>query len=308
MLLSCGETERIVEVRNECPPSPPRGIIAANHIGYVTICWNSNINDYVNGYLVYYGYWNQFDEIEFDEENPIADVLAPAEEPDWYCIDDLETMNAEQWLYAVRAYNEYGLSEWSYIEQGTPRPDGRTRLFEHVTFPQYGGFDFTLPDTIGQVWDANGTDIYFSIASGISEIITSPVREVDIQDYGYVEDWEIFEAFDLISYAPADGWAPSGRVEAITGHMYMLRLDRDENLDLYHYAKVYVTEVGPDYVRLRWAYQEDIGNPDLSPPAPGGENGNTKIRDGNARTDRSSIDRAKGFKKGSTVPPIAQRG
>jgi hypothetical protein len=307
MLLSCGkETERIVDIRNECPPSPPRGIIATNHVSYVTICWNSNINERVTGYLVYYGYWNQFDEIEFDEENPIADILAPASEPEWYCVDDLETQNAEQWLYGVRAYNQYGLSEWSYIEQGTPRPEGRTRLFEHVAFPLYSGFDFTFPDTVGQAWDAAGTDIYFSIETGISEIRVNPEREVGIQDYGYVEDWEIFEAFDLISYAPADGWSPSGRVEAITGHMYMLRLDRDEGLDLYHYAKIFVTEVGPDYVRFRWAYQEDIGNPDLAPPPPSSVGGDEMAGIGGVYPEDRS-DRDRGFDKGSTIPPIVQR-
>lgn len=307
MLLSCGEKERIVEVPIGCPPSPPRGIISTNHVGYVTICWNSNVNEVVNGYKVYYGYVDEYDDIVFDEEYPIADVPAPADEPEWYCVDDTETQN-EQWLYAVRAYNEFGLSEWSYITQGTPRSEGSITLHEHIQFPQSSGFDFFPPIDEGQTWDAPTTDIYFSIAAGISELIANPDREVDIQDYGFVGDWDIFEAFDLISYAPDSGWAPSGQVEAITGHMYMLRLDQDRNLNLYHYAKVYVTEVGPDFIKFRWAYQEDIGNRDLSPPPPGNTGGSSirAIRAANVRKKGSDVESV--YDKGSTIPPIVQRG
>jgi hypothetical protein len=312
MLLSCGDKERIVEVPVEvpggCAPSPPRGIMVTNHTGYVTICWNSNLNETVSGYKVYYGYYNDYDEIEFEEESPLADIIAPADEPEWYCVDDTETQNL-QWLYAVRAYNKYGLSDYSYVAQGTPRPEGSTRLFEHIGFPEYCGFDFNLPDTIGKPLSAAGTDIYFSIESGINELITNPAREVDIQDYGFVGDWDIFDAFDLITYAPDSGWAPSGRVEAISGHMYMLRIDRDAGSGLYHYAKIYITEIGPDYVRYRWAYQEDIGNPDLAPPRPDGQESHAMMilhPDAAPAAQRGGFHR--GSETGSTIPPIVQRG
>jgi hypothetical protein len=41
----------------------------------------------------------------------------------------------------------------------------------------------------------------------------------------------------------------------------------------FHYAKIYVTEVTGGFVTFWWAFQTDPGNPDLSPPAPGGGTG-----------------------------------
>ena len=56
-------------------------------------------------------------------------------------------------------------------------------------------------------------------------------------------------SLDAVDYAPSAGWAPTGSVEAIVGHCYVVRT-RDM-----HYAKFQVTSVNPQTVSLDWAYQ-----------------------------------------------------
>ncbi|MEO0156993.1 MAG: hypothetical protein ABIL07_07755, partial [candidate division WOR-3 bacterium] len=64
-------------------------------------------------------------------------------------------------------------------------------------------------------------------------------------------------SFDEIGYAPDDGWSPTGIVEAIVGHTYVIWTWDN------HFAKIRVASLKPGYVIFDWAYQVDPGNPEL---------------------------------------------
>ena len=74
----------------------------------------------------------------------------------------------------------------------------------------------------------------------------------DIQDAGYAD-------FDDVSWAPEGGWSPTGTVEVIPGHNYIV-WTRDN-----HFAKVRVLGQAGDRVDFDWGYQIDTGNPELKP-------------------------------------------
>ena len=98
-----------------------------------------------------------------------------------------------------------------------------------------------------------------------------PRLQYDIQDAGYRT------TLDGVDFAPIVGWSPSGSVEVIVGHCYIV-WTRDD-----HYAKFRVTEVrpatstSPSQVVFDWAYQVDAGNRELrASKAKNGERGATR--------------------------------
>jgi len=260
MVISCGQKEKVVEVpvAVNCPPTSPRGVYAVNLDGKVEICWVANYENDVEGYNVYRGTTS-------DVLSLIGTVPVETSNPAQYCYDDLDTGNGLHYYYGVSAYDRGGAESDLIIEEivsGTPRPEGVITLYDAATLPNQSGYDFfpipTVPNA-SQAYDAPTTDIFFGISGGTPTIIARRTG-VEIQDYGYTDN------FDVIGLAPAAGWSPSRTVEAIVNHTYILRLIE---ADGYHYAKVFVTAVTGSFVTFDWAFQTDPGNPDLAPPAPG---------------------------------------
>ncbi len=255
LLISCGEKERvIVPVPADCPPSAPRNVYSVNLDGSALICWLANYEDDVEGYDVYRG-------VDFyGEYVHIGTVLVEESTEIEFCFEDIRP-NGEQYYYAVTAFDTGGLeSELSYEEvTATPRPEGILALDDYETFPETAGYDLSSLSNAPQRYNLSTTDIFFFGTPEIA-IIEAWRANVELQDYGYVTD------FDVINYAPLDGWSPSRTVEAIVDHCYIVRL---LETDGYHYAKLYVTAVNGDYVTFLWAYQIDPENRDLAPAAPG---------------------------------------
>jgi hypothetical protein len=79
----------------------------------------------------------------------------------------------------------------------------------------------------------------------------TPFQDTEIQDAGWAQ------SLDAVDFAPSAGWSPSGSVELVAGHCYVVWTHDD------HYAKFRVTTVGPHRVQLDWAYQIDPGNREL---------------------------------------------
>ena len=100
---------------------------------------------------------------------------------------------------------------------------------------------------------------YVDTTGFIHQQIFVPDYSTDIQDAGYVS------SLDAVDFAPESGWSPSGTVEAVAGHAYVV-WTRDN-----HYAKFRVTAVGPTQVMLDWAYQIDPGNRELKAGPAAGE-------------------------------------
>jgi hypothetical protein len=258
IVISCGEDEEMcVPVPANCTPTAPRGVYSVNYDGTVLICWVANYESDVTGYNVYRS------TSLYGEYSPIGTVYIETSEPVEYCYEDLDTGNGTHYFYAVSAFDNGGAESELIVEEvvsGTPRPEGQVTLYDRDDLPAQSGFDF-FPDLANesQVWNDPTTDFYFVDDANVQRFVAYRAG-AQIQDYGYASN------FDAVTYAPEDGWAPSGSVEAVARHMYMLKLIEGSDE---HYAKLYITSVTPAAVTFYWAFQTDPGNPDLAPPAPG---------------------------------------
>jgi hypothetical protein len=256
LLLSCGEDEQVCGPVNFAPATP-HGVYSTNFDGTVRICWAANYESDMAGYIVY-----RSTTID-GQYSPIGTVYVEASEPVEYCYEDLDTGNGTHYWYAVSAFDQGNLESDIIVEEvvsGTPRPEGQVTLYDRNTLPAQSGFDF-YPDLADewQPWNDPTTDFYFVNDGGVLRLVVYRAG-AQIQDYGYASN------FDAITYAPGDGWAPSGSAEAVARHMYMFSLVEGSDE---HYAKIYIMSVTPAAVTFLWAFQTDPGNPDLAPPAPG---------------------------------------
>ena len=81
-------------------------------------------------------------------------------------------------------------------------------------------------------------DMLYSDTLGFAEIYAAD-GSTDIQDAGYAS------TLDAVDFAPSSGWSPTGSVEAIAGHCYVV-WTRDN-----HFAKFRVTSVSVGQVVIR---------------------------------------------------------
>lgn len=235
------------------PPSAPRGLFSVTGDREVTLVWLANTEADVVGYRIYEGPCGGAD----CEYTRIAAIPAPAG-ADYveYAVTGLT--NGETRFFAVAAVNRAGVeSDLSYDDVfDTPRPAGTDLVLRN--FLVYGtnvGYDFSA---FARTNSADPpTDVFFGFYEDttgfIHQQIFVPDYSTDIQDAGYVS------SLDAVDFAPdsESGWSPSGTVEAIVGHAYVV-WTRDD-----HFAKFRITAVGSTEVVLDWAYQLDPGNREL---------------------------------------------
>ena len=105
----------------------------------------------------------------------------------------------------------------------TPRPEGFGLVLREAdgNDPDRSAFDFSHQARTH--WDDPDADVFYDWANGVPYLAV-PDFATDIQDAG-------FAGFDDVTWAPSSGWSPSGFVEAIPGHVYII-WTRDD-----HYAK-----------------------------------------------------------------------
>jgi hypothetical protein len=236
------------------PPAAPRGLFSVTGDTEVTLVWLANTEADVVGYRIYEGPCGGLD----CEYTRIAAIPAPAgAEYVEYVVTGLA--NGATRFFAVAAVNRAGAEgDLSYDDVfDTPRPAGTGLVLNN--FLLYGtnvGYDFSA---FARTNSANlPTDIFFGFYEDttgfIHQQIFVPDYSTDIQDAGYVA------SLDAVDFAPdsESGWSPSGTVEAVVGHAYVV-LTRDN-----HFAKFRVTAAGPTQVTLDWAYQVDAGNRELT--------------------------------------------
>jgi len=249
------------------PPAAPRGLFSVTGDGEVTLVWLANTETNVVAYRIYEGPCGGVD----CEYTRIAAIPAPAgAEYVEYVVTGLT--NGETRFFAVAAVNRGGAeSDLSYDDVfDTPRPAGTglalNNFMVYVTNVGYDFSAFARTSTIGPP-----ADIFFGYYEDttgfIHQQIFVPDYDTDIQDAGWVS------SLDAVDFAPDEesGWSPSGTVEAIAGHAYVV-WTRDN-----HFAKFRVTAVGPTQVTLDWAYQVDAGNRELK-AKPATEEGATQRR------------------------------
>lgn len=245
LVAGCSNDDPVVAADNN-PPFPPDGVFSITGDKVVSIYWNANRESDLDGYRVYRG------NVDLSGPYyPLADVS-----PDQTYYDDFDVNNGETWFYAVTAFdkrgNESDLSAEDVFD--TPRPEGfNLVLVELGQDPLHSGYDFSSLSNLAQDAASNSTDIYFEDQGGVYYVVCANPG-VDIQDYGLI---------DLIGvdWAPDTGWAPSKKAEAILGHSYIVQILNGQGG--FNVAKFEVRNVSNTSLRLDWAYQAVVNNPEL---------------------------------------------
>jgi len=164
--------------------------------------------------------------------------------------------NGQTRYYAVAAYDRAGNeSDLSYNDvYDTPRPEGFGRSLTNATDgPATAGYDFSAFAVVP--WNDTQADMYFSTAGGTLHMV-APFVDTEIQDAGYAS------SLDAVDFAPPTGWSPSGTVELIVGHCYVMKISASATVA--NYAKFRVTSLSTSQVTFDWAYQTDPNNGELA--------------------------------------------
>jgi hypothetical protein len=232
----------------------PVGLYSVTGDRAVTVYWIPVAPEDVSEYVVYRS---------GSPDGPFREVGHSARD---YFVDG-SVVNGVTYFYGVTALNRCGNeTELSReIVFDTPRPEGfGDRIYDAngVNWPR-SGWEFALARTLP--WDHADADVYFILADGVGYLVATD-SDTDIQDAGFGD-------FDSVDWAPVEGWSPTGTVEVIPGHVYVVWTWDN------HFAKVRARSVGGDSLVFDWAYQVDPGNQELG-PRPAREAGTLSLRPG----------------------------
>lgn len=227
--------------RDLTPPSAPRNVYSVTGDTRVWLHWDPNPEADVVGYRIYEGPCDSGPSCPYDRIGSTSGLS--------FEVDGL--VNGVTRYFAVsavdRAGNESDLSYQSVFD--TPRPEGFGLGIASVeSNPDLSGYDFSRYRVVA--YDDSDVDIIYT-TGGAADEIQAPYTDTDIQDMGPVT------TLDEIDWAPSSGWSPSGTVEAIPGHAYVVWTWDD------HYAKFRVVSATASRVIVDWAYQVDPGNREL---------------------------------------------
>jgi hypothetical protein len=242
-LSGCRE-DRVTSPRDLSPPAAPRGVVSVTGDHQVTVSWVDNTEGDLSGYRVYESPCSSGPSCPYDLVGTTAGTS--------FVVSGLA--NGQTRYFAVAAFDRAGNeSPLSYQDVfDTPRPAGfGVSLGDATDEPAISGWDFSA--ALRRAWDSGDTDMYFMTSGGSAYMVT-PFADTDIQDAGYAS------TLDAVDFSPTSGWSPTGTVELIPGHNYIVWTFDD------YYAKFRVTSIGssPDRVVFDWAYQIDQSNRELS--------------------------------------------
>ena len=241
VLIAGCDDDSSVAPRDVTPPAAPRGVYTVTGDQRATLHWLENTEYDVAGYRIYQA------PLENGADGPYFRVGTTTNTS--FVVDGL-TNGVTKYL-AVSAVDDHGNeSELSYDTVfDTPRPEGfGATLANFVNTTTGAGWDFSVGTT--RASNDPATDIFFGYNGSVFQMFARDLQ-TDIQDMGWAAD------LDAIDYAPAAGWSPSGTVELIPGHCYVV-WTRDN-----HFAKFRVTSLSASAVVFDWAYQTDPGNGEL---------------------------------------------
>ncbi|MFI5371628.1 MAG: hypothetical protein ACHQ52_08725 [Candidatus Eisenbacteria bacterium] len=248
LLAASGCVDDTTAPRDVTPPSPPAGLYSVTGDHQVFLHWLPNPEPDVARYCVYQASCPAGDGCPY--------VLVGTTGGVDFTVGRLAD-GVTQW-FAVTAVDAAGnSSEPSPVFlQDTPRPAGRNQWLEdyYLGGSPASGWDFSTYAI--RTYDDPSTDMFFGYDGSRFDMFV-PDYETDIQDAGFAS------TLDAVDLAPDAGWSPSGSVELIPGHCYVV-WTRDD-----HYAKFRVLELRPPangraaQVIFDWAYQIDTGNREL---------------------------------------------
>ncbi len=247
--------------RDTSAPAAPRGLYGVTGDGRVTLHWVGNSEPDLAAYRIWINEascsggtdctYRRIDEI----------AASPAGQYVEYVVTGLT--NGELRFFAVSALDRAGNdSPLTYDDVwDTPRPAGTGKVVtNYLRAPGTAGYDFSAYQSGGGGvldWTDAATDMFYGRyvdnSGFVYQQIFVPDYATNIQDAGFAT------TLDAVDFAPdvADGWSPSGTVEAVPGHCYVV-WTRDN-----HFAKFRITAADSSRVAFDWAYQTDPGNREL---------------------------------------------
>ena len=240
--------------RDVSPPAAPRGLFSVTGDGSVKLSWLANTEGDLAGYRVYEAGCASGSNCPYDRIG--------ATQATQMVVTGLT--NGTTRYFAVSAVdNDGNESPLSYEDiYDTPRPAGSTALtnfFSDPTTPArwvsdttHTGWDFSAFAKVS-LNDPN-SDVFYGNNGNIAQMFATWVQgqqPTEIQDAGYAS------SLDAVDYAPQGGWSPTGTVELIKDHNYIVWTWDD------HYAKFRVTSISNSTVSLDWAYQVAASNGEL---------------------------------------------
>jgi hypothetical protein len=247
LLVAAGCNDGSSTVGDHGAPAAPRGVYTVTGDGEVFVHWLANTESDISGYRIYEAPCASGGSCPYDRVGTTTGTS--------FTVTGLN--NGETRYYAVAAFDRAGNESELSTEVlfDTPRPEGFNQILSNYAADSvHAGYDFSANAVVG--WGDQATDMFFGFNGGVYQMFV-PDFNTDIQDAGYRT------TLDAVDFAPTTGWSPSGSVELIAGHCYIV-WTRDD-----HYAKFRVTEVrpaaatAPAQVVFDWAYQVDQSNREL---------------------------------------------
>lgn len=227
--------------RDVSPPASPRGVFSVTGDHQVVLRWLGNTEADLYGYRIYESPCATGSSCPYDRIGTTAGTQ--------FTVQGLS--NGVTRYFAVSAVDAVGNESELTREDvfDTPRPEGFSRILDnYLETPANAGWDFSAASV--RAFDDPGSDVFYGSNNGVFLMFT-PFTDTDIQDAGYAT------SLDAIDFAPNAGWSPTGSVELIVGHCYVVWTHDD------HYAKFRVTSLDSHRVTFDWAYQLDPGNREL---------------------------------------------
>jgi hypothetical protein len=240
--------------RDVSPPAAPRGLFSVTGDGSVKLSWLANTEGDLAGYRVYEAGCASGSNCPYDRIG--------ATQATQMVVAGLT--NGTTRFFAVSAVdNDGNESPLSYDDvYDTPRPAGSTALNNFVNGLAGAGWDFSAFAKVAA--DDPSADIFYGNNGRIGQmfatlVVVAPGDTIpnDIQDAGYAPDSPGLDAVDFSPVGLHAGWSPTGTVELIPGHNYIVWTWDD------HYAKFRVTSISNSTVSLDWAYQVAASNGQL---------------------------------------------
>jgi predicted small secreted protein len=240
--------------RDVTPPAAPRGLFSVTGDHQATLSWLANTESDVAGYRVYEAPCASGSSCPYDRIGATAATQFNA----------TGLTNGVTRFFAISAVDQAGNESALSFEDvfDTPRPAGSTALNNFVATAANSGWDFSAFAKVS--FDDPAADILYGNNGSIAQMFATLVLVQttpdtlyvpnDIQDAGYAS------SLDAIDFSPVGnnaGWSPTGTVELIPGHCYIVWTWDD------HYAKFRVTGISGNTVSMDWAYQTAKGNPEL---------------------------------------------
>ncbi|MBI5711178.1 MAG: hypothetical protein HZC42_12900 [Candidatus Eisenbacteria bacterium] len=233
--------------RDVTAPAAPRGLYSVTGDHRVALYWLANTESDLAGYRIYEAPCASGPDCPFAR---IGTTTGPS-------FEATGLANGVTRYFAVAAV-DYAGNEGALTRNDvpdTPRPAGSGLPLDNFYPSGATNFGYDFSTYLLTSTTAAPTDIFYGYyvdgLGGVHQQVFVPDYGTDIQDAGYGG------SLDDVDFAPNGGWSPSGTVEAIPGHNYVV-WTRDD-----HYAKFRVVSAGPNDMLLDWAYQVDPGNREL---------------------------------------------